>query len=325
MKDFLFITHENHDAYFNLASEEYLLKIKGGNYVYLWRNAPSVIIGVNQNAFSEVNFGFTDQNGIKVVRRMTGGGAVYHDLENINYTVIAPYDQTADNYKKFTAPVIEYLNSLGVKAEFSGRNDITVDGKKISGNAQTVFNGRIMHHGTLLFNTDMSVLGDALKPNKLKIESKGIKSVRARVTNIYDCLPVKTSVEEFLSGLSDYFKKDAREYVFNKEDVAAIEKLKKEKYSTYAWNAGRSPVGKNKAEARFPFGTLAVNFDTENGVIKNVKITGDFFSVKPIAELEKRLDGVRYAKADLKIALSNVDEYITGACAEDLAAMIYGE
>ena len=127
---------------------------------------------------------------------MTGGGAVYHDLFNINYTVIAPYDETADNYKKFTAPVIEYLNSLGVNAEFSGRNDITVDGKKISGNAQTIYDGRIMHHGTLLFHTDMSVLGDALKPNKLKTESKGIKSVRARVTNIYDCLPVKMSVEE---------------------------------------------------------------------------------------------------------------------------------
>ena len=143
-----FITHDNHNPYFNLASEEYLLKVKGGYYFYLWINSPSVIVGINQNTLQEVNLGFTERNGIKVVRRLTGGGAVYHDLNNICYTVIAPYDENVDNYKKFTAPVIEYLNSLGVKAEFSGRNDITVDGKKISGNAQTVHNGTIMHHGT---------------------------------------------------------------------------------------------------------------------------------------------------------------------------------
>ncbi|MDY2841316.1 MAG: lipoate--protein ligase, partial [Candidatus Borkfalkiaceae bacterium] len=325
MEKFLFVTQENHDAYFNLASEEYLLKVKGGYYIYLWRNAPAVIIGVNQNAVSEVNLGFTEEHGIKVVRRMTGGGAVYHDLFNINYTVIAPYDETADNYKKFTAPVIEYLNSLGVKAEFSGRNDITVDGKKISGNAQTIYDGRIMHHGTLLFHTDMSVLGDALKPNKLKTESKGIKSVRARVTNIYDCLPVKMSVEEFLKGLSDYFKKDCEEYVLTQEDIACIRKLADEKYSTYEWDIGRSPSGKNKAEARFPFGTLAVNFDTENGVIKNAEMTGDFFSFKPAAELAEKLNGVKFTKKDVSAALACAKDYIVGADGAEIAAAIFGE
>ena len=132
MSDFLFITHDNHDPYFNLASEEYLLRHKDGFYIYLWVNSPAVIVGINQNTIQEVNLGFTEANGIKVVRRQTGGGAVYHDLNNICYTVIAPYDESADNYRKFTAPVIEYLNSLGVKAEFSGRNDITAEGKKIS-------------------------------------------------------------------------------------------------------------------------------------------------------------------------------------------------
>lgn len=325
MDKFLFLTHENHDAYFNLASEEYLLKVKGGYFFYLWRNAPSVIIGVNQNAFSEVNFSYTHSHGIKVVRRMTGGGAVYHDLENINYTVIAPHDETVDNYKKFTAPVIEYLRTLGVNAEFSGRNDITVDGKKISGNAQTVYDGRIMHHGTLLFNTDMSVLSDALKPNKLKIESKGIKSVRARVTNIYDCLPVKMSADEFLRGLCEFFKKDKEEYVLTEKDIEAIEKLKNEKYSKYEWNVGRSPVGKNKVERRFPFGTVAVNFDTENGVIKNTAITGDFFSLLPIYGLEKRLDGVRFNKESLSDALKPAGRFIKGADGELLVDMIIGE
>lgn len=325
MDKFVFLTHENHDAYFNLASEEYLLKVKGGYFFYLWRNAPAVIIGINQNAFSEVNFAYTDSHDIKVVRRMTGGGAVYHDLENINYTVIAPHDETVDNYKKFTAPVIEYLKTLGVNAEFSGRNDITVDGKKISGNAQTVYDGRIMHHGTLLFHTDMSVLSNALKPNKLKIESKGIKSVRARVTNIYDCLPVKMSADDFLRGLCEFFKKDKEEYVLTKNDISAIEKLKNEKYSTYNWNVGHSPVGKNKVERRFPCGTVAVNFDTENGVIKNARITGDFFSLLPIKELENKLDGVALNKKALIDALKPASLYIRGACGEWLAEMIIGE
>ena len=320
-----FITHENHDAYFNLASEAYLLKRKGGNYVYLWRNAPAVIVGVNQNAVEEVNLGFTEANGIKVVRRMTGGGAVYHDLFNINYTVIAPYDPTVNNYVKFTAPVIEYLNDLGVKAEFSGRNDITVDGRKISGNAQTIYGDKIMHHGTLLFNTDMSVLADALKPNKLKIQSKGIKSVRARVTNIYENLPVKTSVEEFLKGLSEYFKKDCEEYTLTDEDIAEINKLSAEKYSTYGWNIGRSPKGANRAEARFPFGILSVSFDTENGLITNACFNGDFFSLKPAEQLAERLNGVKFTKKDVKNALKCAGEYIVGADGNDIAAAMFGE
>lgn len=324
MSDFLFITHDNHDPYFNLASEEYLLRQKGGYYIYLWVNSPAVIVGINQNTLQEVNLGFTQDNGIKVVRRQTGGGAVYHDLDNICYTVIAPFDKDADNYRKFTAPVIEYLNSIGVKAEFSGRNDITVDGKKISGNAQTVADGRIMHHGTLLFHTDMSVLSSALKPNKLKMESKGIKSVRARVGNIYDYLPVKTSAAEFLKGLSEFFKKSCTEYVFNEEDVAAINKLVEDKYSRYEWNVGRSPKGENSFEAKFDFGMFRMDFDTEKGLMKNVKITGDFFSVKPVGELEKLLEGTRFDKASFARVTENLSDYIVNGNGSDLTEKIFG-
>ena len=323
MSDFLFITHDNHDPYFNLASEEYLLRQKGGYYIYLWVNAPAVIVGINQNTIEEVNLGYTEEHGIKVVRRQTGGGAVYHDLNNICYTVIAPYDENADNYRKFTAPVIEYLNSIGVKAEFSGRNDITVKGKKISGNAQTVVGGRIMHHGTLLFHTDMSVLSSALKPNKLKMESKGIKSVRARVGNIYDFLPQKTTAAEFLKGLSEYFKKSCEEYVLNEEDIAAINKLVKEKYSKYEWNVGRSPKAENSFEARFPFGTFRMDFDTVNGLMQNVRITGDFFSVKPIEELERKLEGTRFDKKDFARATENLSEYIVNAGGAELADKVF--
>ena len=234
--EFKFLTHDNTDAYFNLASEEYLLKQTDGYYFYLWINAPAVIVGVNQNALQEVNLSYTQTNGIKVVRRLTGGGAVYHDLGNLCYTVIAPFSESENNYKKFTAPVIEYLNELGVKAEFSGRNDITVDGKKISGNAQTVYKNRIMHHGTILFSSDMTVLEKALNPNKLKIESKGIKSVRARVTNVSNCLKNPLTIQEFKLGLENKFLQTAKKHNFTAEDIQKINLLvvKQAKSNTYA-------------------------------------------------------------------------------------------
>lgn len=312
-KKFQFITHSNHEPYFNLASEEYLLKQKEGFYLYLWINAPSVIIGVNQNAFKEVNLNFTEQNDIKVVRRLTGGGAVYHDLNNINYTIIAPYHESENLYKEFSKPVIEYLSTIGIKAEFSGRNDILVDGKKISGNAQTVYGDRVMHHGTLLFDTDTSVLASALNPNKLKIESKGIKSVRSRVTNIKDCLKKPITVEEFLIGLSKVFLKDSIKYEFTEQDINAINKLRNEKYATYEWNIGRSPKGSVVFESKFDFGILTLSFDLKDGVIENAEIHGDFFSKNDVKALAQKLNGIRFEKSELLLALKEIGDYIVGA------------
>lgn len=323
MENFLFITHDNHNAYFNLASEEYLLKHKDGFYAYLWVNEPAVIVGVNQNTLQEVNIGYTEENGIKIVRRQTGGGAVYHDYGNICYTLIAPYNPNENNYLKFTAPVIEYLNSIGVKAEFSGRNDITVDGKKISGNAQTVYGNRIMHHGTILFKTDMDALTGALKPNKLKMESKGIKSVRARVTNVYENLPVKMTAEEFLEGLRNHFKSVMECYLFTEGDIAEINSLVDKKYSTYEWNIGGSPKGKNLFESRFSFGTLSISFDTEKGVITNAEIFGDFFSMGDVGELSAKLNGVKYKKSEVEKALLGIENYIKGASAGDIANAMF--
>lgn len=323
MEKFVFLTHDNTDAYFNIASEEYLLKHKDDYFVYLWVNAPAVIVGVNQNTMQEVNLGYTENHGIKVVRRQTGGGAVYHDLGNICYTVIAPFNPDENNYLKFTSPVIEYLNSIGVKAEFSGRNDITVDGKKISGNAQTVYGNRIMHHGTILFKTDMDALTGALKPNKLKMESKGIKSVRARVTNVYDNLPVKMSAKEFLDGLRKHFSSLYESYTFSHDDLSEIDKLVKEKYSTYEWNIGGSPKGKNTFEGRFSFGTLTINFDTEKGLIQNTQIYGDFFSTGDVCGLFSKLNGVKYARNQVEKALTGIENYIKGASAKEIADKMF--
>lgn len=322
MEKFLFLTHDFTDPYFNLASEEYLLKHRAENFIYLWINAPAVIVGVNQNTLQEVNLDYTASHGIKVVRRQTGGGAVYHDLNNVCYTVIAPYRENEDNYRRFTAPVIEYLNSLGARAEFSGRNDIAIDGKKISGNAQTVYGGRIMHHGTLLFDTDMTALEKALKPNKLKIESKGIKSVRARVKNIKEYLP-DISVSEFKNGLSNHFKKFCEEYFLTEEDIAEINKLVEKKYSLYEWNVGRSPKGKSVFERKFPFGIFTLNFDTVDGNIENAEITGDFFTFCDIKEFAKTLNGVRFIKSEVMAAFKDIDKFIKGAIYEDIVDELF--
>ena len=322
MEKFYFISHDNHDAYFNLASEEYLLKQKDGYYFYLWINSPAVIVGTNQNAVNEVNLSYVQDNGIKVVRRLTGGGAVYHDNGNLCYTVIAPYNGVDDYYKKFTAPVIEYLKSMGVNAEFGGRNDILIDGKKISGNAQTVYKDRIMHHGTILFNTDTSVLSKALNPSKLKLESKGIKSVRSRVVNVKDYLP-NFSIEQFKDGLKQRYLLASEEYKFTDEDIQNIKKLVDEKYSRYEWNIGRSPKGKTNFERKFSFGILNLSFDIENGLIENAEIFGDFFSKKDVLTFSKSLNGTRFEKSALITAFDNIGEYIDGANGIEVANALF--
>ncbi|MBR5192450.1 MAG: lipoate--protein ligase [Clostridia bacterium] len=323
MKEFLFITQNNNNPYFNLASEEYLLHNKQGYYVYVWVNSPAVIVGINQNAIEEVNLNFTEENGIKVVRRLTGGGAVYHDLGNICYTVIAPYEEQENSFKYFANPVIEYLKSLGLNATFSGRNDVIIDGKKISGAAETVYNGRIMHHGTLLFNTDLSVLGNALNPNKLKMQSKGIKSVKSRVVNVKELLDEPFSFEEFKKGLIKHLSKGLKTYQFSTEDICEIEKLVNSKYSTYEWNIGRSPKGKTSFTERFSFGTLTISFNVVNGLIENAEFTGDFFLKQPLVKLLNGINGIPFSKESLLNALKNVNDYIVNASAEEIVNKLF--
>ena len=231
-------------------------------------------------------------------------------------------DLEEDHYRKFTAPIIEYLNELGVNATFSGRNDITIDGKKISGNAQTVFKDRIMHHGTILFDTDSSELSSCLNPSKIKMESKGIKSVRARVVNVVEYLPNVTTAE-FKKGLENKFKSTCIPYQFSSDDLSAINKLVEEKYSKYSWNIGRSPTGKNTFEYKFPFGIFTLNFDTEQGKLANVKILGDFFEKKDISTFSAKLEGIRFEKQAFISAFNEIGEYISGANASDIVDKIF--
>lgn len=228
----LLIYNDSTNPAYNLAMEEYLLTRKREDIAMLWRNDNAVIIGRNQNAVEELNLEFIREKNVTVIRRMTGGGAVFHDLGNVNFTFIEPNQEDSfNNYARFTRPICGYLNTLGVDAQLSGRNDLTVEGMKISGNAQTVKNGRIMHHGTLLFSANMSDLAGALKPRPIKIESKGIKSIRSRVTNISAHLAAPMTVLEFLEGLKQYFLDTVpgiSEYLLTSEDKAAADKLVEE-------------------------------------------------------------------------------------------------
>ena len=224
-----YIVNTSNDPAYNIALEAYAFRelVNEDELFILWINRPAIIVGKHQNTIQEINKEYTDAHGIKVVRRLSGGGAVYHDLNNLNYTIISnKADEGAFDFKTFSQPVIATLADLGVKAEFTGRNDLEIDGKKFCGNAQAYYKGRMMHHGCLLFDVDMSVLGQALKVSKDKIESKGVKSVRARVTNIVDELPEKITVNEFSDKILEKMKEfypDMTEYVLSEDELAKIQ------------------------------------------------------------------------------------------------------
>ena len=313
------IINNHTDPYFNLACEQYMLENSDGEIVMLWRNSPSVIIGKNQNTYAELNIDYVLENKIKVVRRLTGGGAVFHDLGNINFTFITPEkDCKALDFQRFTKPVIDTLNELNVPAELSGRNDIVVDGRKISGNAQTSYNGKIMHHGTLLFSANMSKLEGALNPNKEKLSTKGIKSVKSRVGNITDLYEV--TPEKFTESFLKRF--DGNTVCISESEEKAIQKLADEKYMTWEWNFGKSGRFETKKEKRFPFGTVEILLSSDKGRIGNIRINGDFFGIKPISEIENKLIGVQLNMDSLISSLDDVGEYISGSDANIIAELI---
>lgn len=310
------------EPYFNLASEQFLLDSDCSDDIFmLWQNEPCVVIGRSQNAYSEINGTFVRENNIKVVRRLTGGGAVFHDLGNVNFTCITPKERIAAlDFGRFMQPVVDALRSLGVPAEISGRNDITAEGFKVSGNAQCVYNGKLMHHGTLLFSADMSFLSGALNVNQLKIQSKGIKSIRSRVKNIADYVP-GLSVEDFRIYLAKSLG-GGKDVDFSASQKSEIDKLVDTKYSTWEWNFGASKSFSTERTAYFPFGLIEIGYNSDHGTITDIEFKGDFFGVKPVDELEKSLVGVRLEYNALCKAFENIGEYINGARADALIGLI---
>ncbi|HEN4495179.1 TPA: lipoate--protein ligase [Streptococcus agalactiae] len=325
-----YIVNTSNDPAYNVALEAYAFqKLTDIDEIFiLWINEPAIIIGRHQNTIQEINKEFIDKNGIHVVRRLSGGGAVYHDLNNLNYTIISNNTQEGVfDFQTFSKPVIDTLAKLGVKAEFTGRNDLEINGQKFAGNAQAYYKGRMMHHGCLLFDVDMSVLGQALKVSKDKIESKGIKSVRARVTNIVDHLSDKITVQEFSDAILAQMKEEypeMDEYVLSDAELSEIQAMRDNQFATWDWTYGKAPEYTIERGVRYPAGKITTYANVENSTIKSVKIFGDFFGVKPVDDIEKMLEGVRYDYKDVLAALKTVDtsQYFSRMTPEEITKAI---
>lgn len=325
-----YIVNTSNDPYYNIAMDSYVFKelTKLDEIFMLWINAPAIIVGKHQNAIQEINKEYTDAHDIKVVRRLSGGGAVYHDFNNLNYTIISSNsDEGAFDFKTFSKPVIDTLAELGVTAEFTGRNDLEIGGKKFCGNAQAYYKGRMMHHGCLMFDVDMSVLSKALNVSKDKIESKGVKSVRARVTNVVDELPKKITVQEFSDAILEQMKKqypDMEEYVLTDEDKARVQELRDSQFATWDWNYGKAPEYTIERSVRYPAGKITTYADVENSVIKGIKIYGDFFGIKDVNDIEELLIGERYEYTDILEKLKTIDttQYFSRMTTKEVAKAI---
>lgn len=320
----IYIYNRFTDPYFNLAAEEYFMKEFEEDVFMLWRNEPSIIIGKNQNALAEINMDYVKENNIPVVRRLSGGGAVFHDLGNLNFTFIAnDGNESFNDFKKFTQPILGVLKSLSINAEFSGRNDLTIDGKKFSGNAQYNYKDRVLHHGTLLFTSEIKDLSSALKVKPSKLEGKGIKSVQSRVTNISEHLSNPLTILEFKDLIMDYImgvKLGEELYELTENDIRRITELKDKKYSTWDWNFGSSPKYSFYNEIKYTGGNVEFHVDVDKGMIKNIRIFGDFFSKYDISDIENALAGVKHSEDEIKKVLSKFDinSYFAGASLDEI-------
>ena len=321
-----YIINDNTDAYFNLAAEEYLLKHTEEEVFSLWRNDNAIIVGKNQNTVSEINTDFVKEKGIKVVRRLTGGGAVYHDLGNLNYTFIVNSRKSFNDFLGFSKPIIAALKDMGVAAEFSGRNDMTIQGQKFSGNAQCRHRERVMHHGTLLFSSVKADISGALRPRDVKFTGKSVKSVASRITNISDHLDYDMDVLTFRNRLMAFItgSEDAQITGFTEAEIRAIEELRSEKYSQWDWNYGESPKFAQTKEARTSGGTLEVTLEVTAGRIGELRIYGDFFGTEDVADLEAALLGVPHEESALRGVLEQVDlnRYVVNLTQEEFLELI---
>lgn len=317
----IYVINNDDSCFFNHAAEEYLMNNFDDEIFMLWINKPSILIGRNQNTISEINLDYIKDNGIEVVRRLSGGGTVYNDLGNMNFTFITNRNssdpQVKNGFQKFALPVINALQSLGVNAVFTGRNDIVIDDKKFSGNAQYFQKDKLLHHGTLLFDCDMSKLSLALKSKPIKFKDKSVKSVGSRVTNILPNLDNPMTLQEFRGYLKDYIINThsiETIYEFDEKDIEEIDKIVKERFETWEWNYGKSPEYIYENAVKYSGGVVEYNLNVEDGIIKEISIYGDFFGEKNIKDIELALTGVKHNAYELEEILKsiNLEDYIRG-------------
>lgn len=314
-----FIYNASTDPFYNLALEEWVMKNCDEDVFILWQNAPTVVIGRYQNAYAEVNIPYAEENGISVVRRMSGGGAVYHDLGNVNFTFIVKDEGEGIDFVRFLKPIKEVLASLGIETVISGRNDLLMGGKKISGSAQCRKYGKVLHHGTLLVDTDPETLSKVLNVNPEKLVSKGINSVKSRVTNIKDVYP-EISVRVVMNALAQMFC--SRNINLSDSDKKEISLLADDKYSSWNYVFGSSKALSKRVKNRFSGGSIELSFDSENGVVKDARISGDFFCDGEIAVIENALRGCRLDLNEIISALDNSESKIHGISSREIAETI---
>ncbi|MCO5293004.1 MAG: lipoate--protein ligase [Chitinophagaceae bacterium] len=325
----LCIYHESTDPYFNIATDEYILKHIEEDCFMLWRNDNAIIVGKYQNTLAEINYDYVKANNIAVVRRISGGGAVYHDLGNLNFSFThSGKDKNLTDFQKFTQPIIDVIRSLDIDARFEGKNDLMIDGRKFSGNAAHVYKNKILHHGTILYSSKMRNVSEALRINPVKYQDKAVKSVPKRVTNISEHLKEPLSLEDFTKKLMDYVidtTPGSRLYSFTEEDIRQIQKLRDKKFATNEWNYGQSPDYSFKKSIRTPGGVLEMNLEVKHGIIEKVKIFGDFFSERGIEGIEKALETVSHNEAAIRNALPKDDfnSYLSNITADDLIEAMF--
>ena len=326
-----YIIDKNTDPWWNLAAEEYLFKNMDKPIFRLWQNENAIIIGHHQNAFAEINTDYVRQKGIKVVRRLTGGGAVFHDLGNVNFTFIdnvSVNEDSASMFARFTLPVINALRELGVNAYLEGRNDLLIDGRKFSGNAVARFKNRLLQHGTLLFSASMADLSNALASRPEKFTGKSVQSNRSRVTNISEHLEKPLTIDQFIEHMHNFVAGEGSGYVqytYSDEDIKAISNLRETKYSLDSWNYGKSPAYSYSKVLKFPAGLLEIYLQVNGGIIEEIKIYGDYFFNKDTYELVDIIRGCKHSHNAIKerVEKINLSDYFSNIEGEEFLSLFW--
>ena len=324
-----YLRNTSTDVYFNMAFDEYALEQLPLDepLFFLWQNRSAVIIGLNQNAYAEVDIDYLHQHNIALARRITGGGAVYHDLGNLNYTIVGRSSDIERDYPEYTRHMLHALQALGVQAELSGRNDILVDGRKVSGYAKRVYKDRLMVHGTLMYDVDIDCLTRVLTPPTHKLESKGIASVRSRVLNLREHLPQFATIGALTQALERHLSRQYQdeEYMLTEEQLAEIRTIAETKFATPSWIYGRSPNETIAYSKRLPCGNVAVHMDIKKGIIAQCSITGDFLGNTPIANIENLLQGCLYERTALRQRLDmlSMQDYLDNTNNETFINLLF--